>query len=122
MRFEAILITFRVSLSTMPVETEMGGWLQRLQETTRTESQTIPPSWYRRMKTFNQVRFAEYAEDTVAVTLRSSFGDYGGGSEVLVLRRRFSDVIISNTEVSPTLEASAGGWKQLADDTRNARI
>lgn len=29
--------------------------------------------------TFNQQRYAEYAEDEIAVTLRSSFGDYGGG-------------------------------------------
>lgn len=29
--------------------------------------------------TFNQIRYAEYAENEIAVTLRSSFGDYGGG-------------------------------------------
>lgn len=31
-----------------------------------------------RKLTFNQIRFADYAEDEIAVTLRSSFGDYGG--------------------------------------------
>lgn len=33
----------------------------------------------------------------------------GGGSEVLILQRRFSDVIIQNAETAPTLEA--GGAK-----------
>lgn len=29
--------------------------------------------------TFNQMRYADYREDEISVTLRSSFGDYGVG-------------------------------------------
>ena len=36
-------------------------------------------------KTYNQIRYASYAESDKAVTLRGSFGDYGGGSEVLIV-------------------------------------
>jgi hypothetical protein len=61
-------------------------------------------------KTYNQTRYAEYAEDETAVTLRRSFGDYGGGSEVLVLQRRFSQVIVNDTEIAPTIEA--GGARE----------
>ena len=32
-----------------------------------------------------------------------------GGSEVLVIERRFSNVIIRDTDVAPTIEAGAGG-------------
>lgn len=35
--------------------------------------------------TFNQISFAQYAKDDVSVALRSSSGDYGGGSEVLIV-------------------------------------
>lgn len=37
------------------------------------------------MKTYNQIRYGEYAESERAVTIRSSFGDCGGGGEVLVV-------------------------------------
>lgn len=40
------------------------------------------------MKTYNQIRYGEYAESEQAVTLRSCSGDYGGGSEVLVTYQR----------------------------------
>lgn len=30
--------------------------------------------------TFNQMHYADYREDEIAVTLRSSFGDCGGGA------------------------------------------
>lgn len=36
--------------------------------------------------TFNQQRYAEYAEAEIAVTLRSSFGDYGGAAKCLCLK------------------------------------
>ena len=36
-------------------------------------------------KTYNQIKYGAYAECERAVTLRSSSGDYGGGSEVLVV-------------------------------------
>ena len=65
---------------------------------------------------FSEKRFFEWRKDTVSVTLREKSGSYGGGSEVLVLQRRFSDVIIRDTDVSPTLEAGGGPRrKQLAD-------
>lgn len=32
----------------------------------------------------------------------------GGGSEVLVLQRRFSNITVTDTEVSPTIEAGGG--------------
>ena len=54
----------------------------------------------------------------MSVTLREKSGSYGGGSEVLVLQRRFSDVIIRDTDVSPTLEAGGPRRKQLADSFR----
>ena len=41
----------------------------------------------------------------------------GGGSEVLVLQRRFSDLIVSETECSPTIEAGGRRRKQFANDT-----
>ena len=59
-------------------------------------------------KTYNQIRYASYAESDKAVTLRGSFGDYGGGSEVLVLQRRFSNVMVQDTEIAPTIEAGGG--------------
>lgn len=62
------------------------------------------------MSTYNQTRYAQYAKDDVSVTLRQSFGDYGGGSEVLVLQRRFSKVIVQDTEIAPTIEA--GGARE----------
>lgn len=36
--------------------------------------------------TFNQMRYADYREDEIAVTLRSSFGDYGGVVKCLCLK------------------------------------
>jgi hypothetical protein len=35
---------------------------------------------------------------------------WGGGSEVLVLQRRFSQVIVNDTEIAPTIEA--GGARE----------
>lgn len=58
--------------------------------------------------TFNQQRYAEYAEDEIAVTLRISFGDYGGGSEVLVLESNQNHATVQDTEICPTLPASMG--------------
>ena len=43
-------------------------------------------------------------------TLRASGGDIGGGSEMLVLQRRFSNVIVQDTDISPTIEA--GGVRE----------
>ena len=60
--------------------------------------------------TFNQQRYAEYAEAEIAVTLRSSFGDYGGGSEVLVLESNQNHATVQDTEIAPTLPASMGLW------------
>lgn len=37
------------------------------------------------MRTFPEKRFFDWEEDDIAVTLRSSGGSYGGGSEVLIL-------------------------------------
>lgn len=42
------------------------------------------------MKAFNQIKYGTYEKTEQAVTLRSSGGDYGGGSEVLVIQRRLS--------------------------------
>lgn len=36
--------------------------------------------------TYTEKRFFEWHEDCVSVTVRSSSGSYGGGSEVLVLQ------------------------------------
>ena len=38
-------------------------------------------------KTYTEKRFKDYYEDEVSVTLRASFGSYGGGSEVFVVTR-----------------------------------
>lgn len=46
---------------------------------------------------------------------------WGGGSEVLiVVQRRFSDVRITETEISPTIESDAGGvgWEHTDDIMR----
>ena len=58
--------------------------------------------------TFNQMRYADYKQDEIAVTLRSSFGDYGGGSEVLVLESNQNHATVQDTEICPTLPASMG--------------
>ena len=36
-------------------------------------------------KTYRQIKYGTYTEGDTAVTLRSMSGDYGGGSEVLVV-------------------------------------
>lgn len=36
-------------------------------------------------KTYSQIKYGEYAESERSVTLRRMSGDYGGGSEVLVI-------------------------------------
>lgn len=59
--------------------------------------------------TFNQMHYADYREDEIAVTLRSSFGDCGGGgSEVLVLESNQNHATAQDTEICPTLPASMG--------------
>lgn len=61
-------------------------------------------------KAFNQLSHsAVYREDETSVSLTVCGGTYGGGSEVLVLQRRFSNVNVDDTEVAPTIEAGAGG-------------
>ena len=61
------------------------------------------------MKTYNQIRYGEYAESEQAVTLRSCSGDYGGGSEVLiVLESNQNHATVQDTEICPTLPASMG--------------
>ena len=47
-------------------------------------------------------------ESDVASTLRVK-EPYGGGEALIVMQRRFSDVLIRETETSPTLEAGGGG-------------
>lgn len=54
--------------------------------------------------TYAEKRFFEWHEDDLSVTLRGMSGSYGGGSEVLVVQRRFSDVIVNDTEIAPTIE------------------
>lgn len=62
------------------------------------------------MRTFNQIsQSAVYREDDISVSLTVCGGSYGGGSEVLILQRRFSDVLLCDEDVAPTLEAGAGG-------------
>ena len=63
------------------------------------------------MRSYNQIsQSAIYREDDVSVSVTVCGGSYGGGSEVLVLQRRFSDLIIRETDCSPTIEA--GGAKE----------
>lgn len=62
------------------------------------------------MMTLTEKRFFEWHEDDRSVSLRAKSGSYGGGSEVLVIQRRFTSVNLKNTEVCPTLEA--GGAKE----------
>ena len=62
------------------------------------------------MKAYNQIsQSAGYSEDEVSVSVTVCGGSYGGGSEVLVLQRRFSTVLVAETDISPTIEA--GGAK-----------
>ena len=58
---------------------------------------------------FAEVRFFKWQKSETSVSLRAQSGSYGGGSEVLVIERRFSNVIIRDTDVAPTIEAGAGG-------------
>ena len=61
--------------------------------------------------TYNQTSHSgDYKADEVSVSVTVLGGTYGGGSEVLVVQRRFSNVLINETEVSPTIEA--GGVKE----------
>lgn len=63
------------------------------------------------MRSYNQIsQSAIYREDEISVSVTVCGGSYGGGSEVLVLQRRFSDLIVNETDCSPTIEA--GGEKE----------
>lgn len=57
-------------------------------------------------KSYCVTNFGNYAEGFG--TLRASGGDIGGGSEVLVLQRRFSDVRVYDTEICTSLESGGG--------------
>lgn len=59
-------------------------------------------------KAYAEKRYFEWHEDELAVSLRAKSGSYGGGSEVLVLQRRFSDVRIYDTEICTSLESGGG--------------
>ena len=50
--------------------------------------------------------YEEYGD--VCGTLDARMGT-GGGNVPIVLQRRFSNVFVCDTEISPTLEAGAGG-------------
>ena len=58
--------------------------------------------------TYAEKRFFKWVEDDKSVTLRERCGSYGGGSEVLVVQRRFSNVIVQDTDICPTIEAGGG--------------
>ena len=60
------------------------------------------------MIAFAEKRFFEWHADDKSVSLRAKSGSYGGGSEVLILQRRFSKVLVNEADISPTLEAGAG--------------
>ena len=50
------------------------------------------------------------AKDTeVCTTLPASMGMGGGYVPMILMQRRFSNVIITDTETAPTIEAGAGG-------------
>lgn len=54
-------------------------------------------------KTYRQVKYGTYAEGDTAVTLRSMSGDYGGGSEVLVV-----EPIVFRDDI--TIKVDGGGY------------
>jgi hypothetical protein len=58
------------------------------------------------MKTYKQTKYGKYAEGDVAVTLRSSFGDYGGGSEVLVV----NTLVFDSAQITSKLNYSHPTW------------
>lgn len=61
------------------------------------------------MRSYNQIsQSAIYKEDDVSVSVTVCGGSYGGGSEVLVLQRRFSDIRIYDTEICTCLESGGG--------------
>lgn len=68
------------------------------------------------MPCYRQERYAEYSEGEVAVTLRSSFGDYGGGSEVLVV----DTLVFDTTQVTSPGNYSHPTWGVLPPTRKRA--
>lgn len=60
---------------------------------------------------YAEVRFFKWQEADTSVSLRSRSASYGGGSEVLIIQRRMSDVRVREDDITPTVETHTGGGK-----------
>lgn len=68
------------------------------------------------MKTYNQTSHSgDYREDEVSVSMTVLGGTYGGGSEVLIIQRRMSDVRVWEDNIAPTVETHTGGGARHID-------
>ena len=69
-------------------------------------------------KTYTENHYDDWRDTDVSNTLRSCGATARGGGEVLVVQRRFSNVIIQDTEICPTIEAGGGRrMEQLANSS-----
>lgn len=59
-------------------------------------------------KLYNQVTRDQWRNDEYAMPVIARYGT-GGGNMPIIVQRRFSNVIVTDTDVAPTLEA--GGVK-----------
>lgn len=58
-------------------------------------------------KLYNKARNDQWDPSDVAMTVTARFGT-GGGNVPIVLQRRFSNIMVRDTEIAPTIEAGGG--------------
>lgn len=71
-------------------------------------------------ETYTENHYGDYRETEQSNSLRANGATCGGGSEVLILQRRFSTVIVTDSDVSPTIEAGAGGVETTCQSSLKA--
>ena len=67
------------------------------------------------MKLYNKARNDLWELSDVCMTVTARYGT-GGGNVPIVLQRRFSNIMVQDTEIAPTIEAGGRGRKQFAND------
>ena len=65
----------------------------------------------------NNQNNATVGETECCPTLPASMGLGGGYVPMIVMQRRFSNIIVQGTDIAPTIEAGGRGRKQFANDS-----